>query len=133
MVTLLLPHVLDHVENISSYISWSFLRILSKILLNGSKALLATQKRAQNDDDDVVHEKIRTYRGTCLHCSRALRFVLRTCMDKRSRVFRTRAIGVCTQVTREQRLCEARASARKSLASTLKNSASARASARNFM
>ena len=46
-----------------------------------------------------------------------------------AREYRTPAIGVCTQVTREQRLCEARASARKSLASTLKNSASAR----NFM
>ena len=76
---------------------------------------------------------VRIVARVCIARERLGSCYVRTCMDKRSRVFRTRAIGVCTQVTREQRLCEARASARKSLASTLKNSASARASARNFM
>ena len=89
------------------------LRNLGKILLDGSKALQAAQKRALNDENEFVHESIRTYRGTCLHCLRVLRFVLRTYMDKRLRVFHTRAIVVHTQVAREQKLCEARASIRK--------------------
>ena len=37
------------------------LRYLSKILLDGSKALQAAQKRTWNDEDEFVHESIRTY------------------------------------------------------------------------
>ena len=46
---------------------------------------------------------VRIVARVCIARERLGSCYIRTCMDKRSRVYRTRAVGVHTQVTREQR------------------------------
>ena len=76
---------------------------LSKIPLDGTKSLQATQKRDYNDEDEFMHVSTRNYYMTRICTARedGSTFILHRYIDKHSQAFRTNLIVVHMPVTRE--------------------------------